>query len=136
MKKRGFTLMEILMTVVVLGILASLSYMPLTRTLERARWRAARDILEAIYAGERVYFTMNSDLYCDVPAVCTWNQIYVDDPNTSDVIGGVVFNVAITGGGTGFQATATRAAGPCPWDTGIDEARTSIGSNLTADSVC
>ena len=120
-KKAGFTLQEIMIVVVIIGIMGGLVAMPYRRTIERSRWRAARDVLEAVYAGEQVYWTMNGNKYCSPSAAlgdpvrcpctgpaaepqCLWNSIYIDDPTV-----GVPINYVVTVPGDGtFTATATR----------------------------
>lgn len=132
----GLTLMELLTVLIIVGVLAGLAMVSHNRTLERGRWRAARDVLEAIYAGERVYGVQNSgggsEVYCAPPATCTWEDVYVDDP--AGVVQGVAFSVTAAGGT--FTATATRAGGPCPWSLTINEARAPGGGNPTIDTVC
>lgn len=62
----AFTLMEIVMVVVILGILATLTIPPFNRVMERARDNEARTNLLLIQAAERVYQAENGVFF---PAV-------------------------------------------------------------------
>jgi len=101
----GFTLSEVLIATVIVGVLASLAIPQFTRTIERAYWRDARDLLMTTYAGEQVYFAANDAYY----APGTWNTIYMDNPNGGSVP--VSFTVGVVG--KTFTATATRNGGLC-----------------------
>ena len=108
----GFTLMEVLMTVVLMGILASMAVPSYTRVVERGYWRSAQDILQTLYAGEQVYFTVNNAYQAIPPGA--WSTIYMDDPNTSTpFVGRVTFTITAAGVGPGatFTATANRGGG-------------------------
>lgn len=126
------TLTEVMAVTLILGIMATSVTLIHLKAAEVGKRRAARDVLEAIYAGERVYTTLNK-VYCTPnpstpppPADCTWSDIYVDDP--SNVIQNVAFTVEVRGGGTEFDATATRTRGRCQNRTlTLDETRTESG---------
>ena len=113
MPRRGMTLTELLMTVIVIAILASMALPQYRRTVERGYWRTSQDVLRTIYAGQQVYFTIN-DQYVDNPTtLAQWRQIYMDDPNGSIPIP-VTFSVTtngLSGAAATFTATATRDAG-------------------------
>lgn len=115
MTRRGFTLTEVLMTVIVIGILASMAIPNYARTIQQGHWRLARDTLQTIYFGEKFYATWHSGQYFNNPTTqAEWNQIYMDDPNVSNMAP-LAFSVnAPTPPGTSFTATATYlGAGPC-----------------------
>ena len=93
--KRGFTLLEMMMVVVVIGILVVIAVPNYQKAVELERWRAARDLLMTIYYGQRThFFASNAGTYCDVTgplaANCCaappcWNEIHMDNPNLASV---------------------------------------------------
>ncbi len=55
MEKKGFTIIEILTVVIIIGILATLAIPPFIRTMDAAKGRLAKTNLKLIYAAEKVY---------------------------------------------------------------------------------
>lgn len=113
-RRRGMTLMELLITVTIVGILASMALPSFDRAVDRGHWRDAQDVLRTVYAGEQVYFTTN-DVFRALPAGSTlaeWREIYMDDPNTGVIP--AAFTVATTiGPPPTFTAKAQHADGRC-----------------------
>jgi prepilin-type N-terminal cleavage/methylation domain-containing protein len=108
--RQGFTLHEVMIVVVIVGILASLALLSYWRTIEFGRFRAAQDTLRAIYAGERVYWTRINTFYCTAltPGSLNWPNIFMDDPNNTS--GPVQFSVNGACPGTGPAATFSATA--------------------------
>ena len=110
MTRRGFTLHELLMVVIILMILTSVAMVGYGRTVEISYWNAANQMVQTIYAGQKVYFSLN-DAYRDcvgAPATCnvaSWRAIYMDSPNQAG--GQITFNWTRPTLTT-FTATATR----------------------------
>ena len=67
----GFSLMEVMIVVVIIGILAGLVYPKLEKYLKRARQTEAKTNLSAIYTAQKIYFTLH--------------QSYADDINELDL---------------------------------------------------
>ena len=67
----GFSLMEVMIVVVIIGILAGLAYPNLEKYLKRARQTEAKTNLSAIYTAQKIYFTLH--------------QSYADDINKLDL---------------------------------------------------
>ena len=67
----GFSLMEVMIVVVIIGILAALAYPNLEKYLKRARQTEAKTNLSAIYTAQKIYFSLH--------------QSYVDDINELDL---------------------------------------------------
>ena len=67
----GFSLMEVMIVVVIIGTLAGLAYPKLEKYLKRARQTEAKTNLSAIYTAQKIYFTLN--------------QSYADDINKLDL---------------------------------------------------
>ena len=111
----AFTLGELLITVVVVGILASMAIPNYRRAIEREYWRAAQDVLMIIYTGEQVSREVNTGDYVDNPTtLAQWQQIYMDDPNVGSN-SPVTYAVAANNGADPktFVATASRGDGRC-----------------------
>ena len=67
----GFSLMEVMIVVVIIGIFAALAYPNLEKYLKRARQTEAKTNLSAIYTAQKIYFTLH--------------QSYADDINELDL---------------------------------------------------
>ncbi|MGE5279650.1 MAG: type IV pilin protein [Deltaproteobacteria bacterium] len=100
MKRCGFTLIEMLITVVVLGILATIALPRYVRIVERSRSAEARNALGVIRDAELAYFMENNvftasvaDLNVPLPTAC--NATYY-------------FAYSIVTAATDFTASAAR----------------------------
>ena len=58
-KFHGFSLMEVMIVVVIIGILAALAYPNLEKYLKRARQTEAKTNLSAIYTAQKIHFTLH-----------------------------------------------------------------------------
>ncbi len=94
--RRGFSLLEVMIVVVIIGILASLAYPSLEGYLLRAKQTEAKVSLSALYTAQKIYFATN--------------QTYADDLLKLDVQldtgGDSRYNITLTGDATSFTATA------------------------------
>jgi prepilin-type N-terminal cleavage/methylation domain-containing protein len=83
--KKGYTLVEILVVVVIIGVMASLIMPRLTGQTEKARVAEAVNILSAMRRGQEAYFNENSDylpLSLRSPA-SEWAKIGMAPPTNS-----------------------------------------------------
>ncbi len=98
MRRQGLTLAEVMVTVAIIGIVASASVAYFGVAVQRARYDAAQNILLTIYAGEQVYYALNNPgtpalqryfpptppgpLLGPLSAAAVWRtNIYCDNPN-------------------------------------------------------
>ena len=62
----GFSLMEVMIVVVIIGILAALAYPNLEKYLKRARQTEAKTNLSAIYTAQKIYFILRQSYDDDI----------------------------------------------------------------------
>jgi prepilin-type N-terminal cleavage/methylation domain-containing protein len=104
-KKIGFTLTELLITVIIIGILATLALPMLVKTLEKAKVGEAMSNLNLIRTGQKIYFLEYSqfsptigDLNIENPNDATSRYFYYDLDGT---VVGTDFKAQATRGGSG-----------------------------------
>ena len=111
-RKRGFTLVELMIVVVIVGILASIG-VPIYRTYTRKAMAAeGRSLVGAISSAERVYYAENGQYYL-VPAPTSFDTTISVDARgnkyfqTYTVTGQVGGPITITATGSGGAAGIT-----------------------------
>ncbi|MBF0490477.1 MAG: prepilin-type N-terminal cleavage/methylation domain-containing protein [Candidatus Omnitrophica bacterium] len=72
-KDSGFTLMEILVVLIIIGILAAMAVPSFTSSFENARSQDAKNNLLSIYAAQLNYFN-NNQVYCNKAALSDINN--------------------------------------------------------------
>ena len=96
LRKKGFTLIEVLIVVIILGILATLSVPQFTRMISRARMAEAWAGLGGVRTAQSVYWMEHSTY-----------AIVITDLDCDPIAGDFTFSVAADA--SGFIATATGA---------------------------
>ncbi len=100
--KTGFTLLEIIIVIIIVGVLASLALPRFFSTVEFSRSTEALSSLSAIRQSMERCFLANSGTYSG----CTIGSLDLMDPGTSP---GAHFSYAVSGAtGTGYTLTARR----------------------------
>lgn len=99
----GFTLTEILIVVIIIGVLATLALPMLVKTLEKAKVGEAVANLNLIRTGQKIYYLEYSTFWPNI------TQLNVEDPNEAS---SRYFEYTATSAGdtlsSDFTATATR----------------------------
>jgi len=106
--RRGFTLTELMVVTVIIGITAAMSVPSLQRAIEQSRADIAGANLRAIWAAQRLYWLENHD-YADTT---TLRDIGLVDKEIVSVsgVGGYTYDVP-NRTATAFTATATNTRG-------------------------
>jgi len=100
-KKSAFTLIEILIVIIVVGVLASIAVPSYYHMVEGAKKDIARSGLRLIYTGEKMYFADNKSYTSNMQDLLK----YIEIPDSSD------YNYSIlTASETDFTAQAKRGA--------------------------
>lgn len=94
--RRGFTLIEVMVTVAIVAILASIAMPAYTAYIQRSRVPAGLDALQS-------YFTRMEQRFQDVGSYANAAACAVALP----VVQNFTVSCVISGGGTGYTATAT-----------------------------
>lgn len=107
----GFTLLELLLVVVIVGILAAMALPNFARAAERARIKDAQAVLSAIHSAERVYF-LDQNSYGTLANLIA--NGYLADPDAGNTNENWDFFVPAPGGaapGSAYTARALRTGG-------------------------
>ena len=114
----GFSLIEMMIVVVIIGILAALAYPTLEGYLQRTRQTEARTNLSALYTAQKIYFATNR----------TYASSFDDLDVQFETGGDVVYSYTLTATATSFVATAT---GNLDDDAALDTWTIDQGKTLT-----
>ncbi len=110
--KKAFTLIELMLTVMVIAILVSIAVPNYINVVERARAREAMSTLQSMHAAEQSYAAERRAFISLVAgATSDWEAVGLEDPNANGNRSWDYTGTA-SGGGTLFDATATRRNGP------------------------
>ena len=108
---KGFTIIELMVALIIIGVLVSLAIPGFSRTKERAFDKEAQIELNLIAAGEKMYRAKIGSYY---PSSGTVDKSDIEDNLQLD-LSSSSWEYNITGlGGTNYNATAVRN-GPASW---------------------
>ncbi|MBF0276968.1 MAG: prepilin-type N-terminal cleavage/methylation domain-containing protein [SAR324 cluster bacterium] len=97
-ESHGFSLIEVMIVVVIIGILATLAYPRMQRYLVSSRQTEARTNLMAIYSAQKIYYASNRK-YAD-----SLNQLGVEVAKEGD---GALYSYSLDADNTSYTATAS-----------------------------
>jgi prepilin-type N-terminal cleavage/methylation domain-containing protein len=113
--RRGYSLIEMIVALMVVGVLISMGIPRFQQSLEQARANVAGANLQAIWSAQRLYWLVNRTYATDLPTLLDANPSSpLIDPALPTMT--APYTYAITGASdSGFTATATRTTGSSGW---------------------
>jgi prepilin-type N-terminal cleavage/methylation domain-containing protein len=108
MKKsnKGFTLIELMIVVVIVGILAALAIPRFMKAATKAKQAEARGILKQVYTMQKAYF-VESDAYCRDGQVANAGNPLAFAPLAIEIISSARYDYTMAVNGVNFTCTAT-----------------------------
>lgn len=118
MGKKGFTLIELIVVVIVIGILATLAIPQYLKATEKAKGAKAKNALGLIAQAEKLY-RADSDIY----VTCNdgeFGPTFIDyvELNELDTDSDWEYSVTEDNANNGFSASAKRTCNGCQYDNG------------------
>jgi prepilin-type N-terminal cleavage/methylation domain-containing protein len=108
MKKsnKGFTLIELMIVVVIVGILAALAIPRFMKAATKAKQAEARGILKQVYTMQKAYFVEN-DAYCRNGIIANAGAPLTFAPLAIEIISTARYDYTMAVNGVNFTCTAT-----------------------------
>lgn len=121
-KAQGFSLLELLITVLIVGILATVALPNFTKSVEKAKVKDAQSVLASVASSERIY-RLDQGSFGTLGNLTENN--YIADPDGGNLNVDWDFAIVVGGAGTTFTAAAARTGGGYNGQTvEVDEAFT------------
>jgi prepilin-type N-terminal cleavage/methylation domain-containing protein len=139
--KSGFTLLEIIIVIIIVGVLASLALPRFFDTIEFSKTTEALNTIGSIKrAADRCALANEAvtDVQGDYTNCLTWADISMTDPSAVTGLNpGSHFDYSLGGGGSSYQVVATRNPDTLPsgsatitvsWDALVANSMTRVGT--------
>jgi prepilin-type N-terminal cleavage/methylation domain-containing protein len=107
----GYSLVETLVTLVIMGVLVSMGVPKFQLALEQSRANVAGANLRSIWSAQRLYWLENRAYAPDLPTLQSSNLI---DPSLPAATAPYAYGMTVSTDGSSFTATATRS-GSSSW---------------------
>jgi prepilin-type N-terminal cleavage/methylation domain-containing protein len=105
-QNKGFTLIELMIVVVIIGILAVLAIPRYTRAATKAKQSEAKGILKQVHTMQKAYFVEN-DAYCRNGQVANAANPLAFAPLAIEIISTARYDYTMAVNGVNFTCTAT-----------------------------
>ncbi len=126
--RKGFTLVEILIVVIILGILAAIVIPQFTNASEEARLSSLKSNLQSIRAQLQLY-RMKNDAF---PVAANFETLMTKDPNNGGATGAPFLYSIPTNPYNGLNTVTTWGSGGAGWEIDVDGASTGVAGSFRA----
>jgi prepilin-type N-terminal cleavage/methylation domain-containing protein len=109
--KKGFTLLELIIVIIVIGILVAMALPQFTKVAERGRIAKAKGYLDMFRKAEGVYHAINSTYADDISLLTT------DIPELAEIDNDLEWDYTITADDSMFEVVLTRIGGEYDGET-------------------
>jgi type IV pilus assembly protein PilA len=126
MNRKGFTLVELMVVIVIIGILAAVALPQMMGATDRARASEVPSMLRSIENAQNAYYASTGEYG-------TWDEIGVDDPSTDSDWFDYTLTVAADGSDYVAYATTTMEMGDIADATTVASVHSTNGRKSIAD---
>lgn len=130
-RSAAFTIMELMVVIVIIGVLAAIALPNYTRTIERSRLQDATTQLTTVHAAEQVYAARSGGTYWPSDGAAHGVAEINTTLGVNLIENGMAFSC--TGDGTTFSCTGTRSGGA--FTVTVDENAVGV-SNPSCSGTC